>query len=319
MKTYVFIFAAALALSFLLGLVTVPLLKKLKAGQSVLSYVKEHESKGGTPTMGGVFFILAASVVALIFCDKGGFRPALVVITTGVAFLAVGFTDDFIKIKFRHNEGLKPYQKILFQLAVSVIFAVYAYVNGYTSVFVPFTEIKISLGLFAIPLYITALIATTNCVNLTDGLDGLAGGVSYVYFLLIALVIMAENGSAAADNHAVISVALAGAIVGFLVFNTHRASVFMGDTGSLSLGGFVSAVSILSGNVFYIPVIGIMFVVTGLSVILQVAYFKKTGNRIFLMAPLHHHFQMKGAEESKIAAVYKVITLAAGLAVLLFI
>ena len=130
---------------------------------------------------------------------------------------------------------------------------------------------------------------------------------------------MAENGNAAADNHAVISVALAGAIVGFLVFNTHRASVFMGDTGSLSLGGFVSAVSILSANVFYIPVIGIMFVVTGLSVILQVAYFKKTGNRIFLMAPLHHHFQMKGAEESKIAAVYKVITLAAGLAVLLFI
>ena len=161
------------------------------------------------------------------------------------------------------------------------------------------------------PLGIFVFIATTNCVNLTDGLDGLAGGVSYVFFLFTFFVCVL--GKTIYREAAVSSAALVGGILGFLVFNTYKAKVFMGDTGSLALGGFASAICILSGNALLIPVIGIVFVITGISVIVQVIYYKATGKRVFLMAPVHHHFQMKGASESKIAFAYKLITCAAGL------
>lgn len=317
MKIYILVFLSAFVLSCALGFIAIPLLKKLRAGQSILSYVKEHEYKGGTPTMGGLFFVIAAVIVSLAFSDKDDFRGALVICSIGIAYMAVGFLDDYIKIRLRHNEGLKPYQKILFQTAVATIASVYAYKMGYTRLIIPFFGGSIDIKWWAIPLYIFVLLATVNCVNLTDGLDGLAGGVSYVYLLMIAALITLESGSFVM-NTAISSISLAGALVGFLLFNTYRAKVFMGDTGSLALGGFISAVSIFSGNALFIPIVGIIFVLTGISVIVQVVYYKKTGSRVFLMAPVHHHFQMKGASESKIAFAYKAVTLAAGLISIVF-
>ena len=296
------------------GFAVIPALKKLKAGQSILHYVKEHESKGGTPTMGGIFFIIPAAAVILSFCVKSGFRNAAVICVTGLSFGLVGFLDDFIKVKFRRNEGLKPYQKIFFQLSVAVIISAYACLHGYTQLILPFSGRTWELGGWAFILYEFVFIATTNCVNLTDGLDGLAAGVSYVFFAVIGFIICLEG---AEPVFAVSAFSLCGALLGFLAFNTYRAKVFMGDTGSLAIGGFVSVICIFSGNALLIPVVGVVFVFTGISVILQVVSFKSTGKRIFLMSPIHHHFQMKGASESKIAFCYKLITLLFGLACLI--
>ena len=313
MTVYIAAALAAFALSVVTGVAVIPLLKKLKAGQNILSYVKQHEYKGGTPTMGGIIFVTAASAIILLFCDKAQLRMAAVICAAGLSFAAVGFLDDFIKIKLRRNEGLKPYQKIVFQLAVAAIISVYACLKGYTAVNLPFSGRKVDLGWWMLPFAVFVYIATTNCVNLTDGLDGLAAGVSYVYFAALALItFVSGSGRYYTDVFVLSGFSIAGALVGFLLFNTYRAKVFMGDTGSLAIGGFVSVVSLFSGNVLLIPLVGIMFVVTGISVIVQVIYYKRTGRRVFLMAPVHHHFQMKGASESKIAFVYKIITAAMG-------
>ena len=290
-------------LSAALMALVLPLLRKLGAGQSVLSYVKQHASKNGTPTMGGLTFVAALSAASLIFDDASDNRVALTLAVTA-GFAVVGFLDDFIKIRRRHNEGLKPYQKILFQLAIAVIAAVYCYINGITSVNVPFGGgIAADIGAAVVPLVLFVFVATVNCVNLTDGLDGLAAGTSAAYLVTLGTMLNITGSFGGAT-----ALAGAGALAGFLLFNTNKASVFMGDTGSLALGGLISCLSVFSGNVLYIPLIGIMFVLSGISVIVQVIYYKRTGRRVFLMAPLHHHLQMKGLAEGKIAYVYFAVT-----------
>ena len=306
------------------GFIVIPLLRKLKAGQPILGYVKEHNEKSGTPTMGGLFFILSATIVFFIF---GGYksRIALLSLTVGLAFMIVGFLDDFIKIKFFKNEGLKAYQKIIFQTAIALVCGVFAYSNGLTNFFIPFTKTALSLGVFTIPIVSIIFIAITNSVNLTDGLDGLAGGVSVVYLVVMATLISLQLSthvtnylvSEEYENLILLSTCLVGAILGFLIFNVNRAKVFMGDTGSLSLGGFIGAISVFSSNSFFIPIFGIMFVASSISVIVQVVYFKRTGKRVFLMAPLHHHFQHKGYTECKIAFCYMLITAVVGCVTLL--
>ncbi len=320
MKVYILAFLLSLFLSAAICFVLLPILKKLKAGQSILSYVKEHEYKGGTPTMGGVSFVLSSSIVSLIFAQKHNLRPMLVSLAAGCGFCLVGFLDDYIKIRYKRNEGLTPFQKIAFQSIISLLAAVFAYVRGFTCPFLPFFQTRVELGWLSIPLNVFVFLAVTNCVNLTDGLDGLAAGTSYVYLLLLAMLIFLEEGLTfrSVNNSALLSIALAGALIGFLLFNTFRAKVFMGDTGSLALGGFISCLSAFSSNTFYIPFLGIVFVISGISVIVQVIYYKRTGKRVFLMAPVHHHFQMKGASEAKIAFCYKVLTLVTGLVCLLF-
>jgi len=319
LKSYISAFLISAVLSVMLGFALIPLLKKLKAGQSILSYVKEHQQKGGTPTMGGLFFVATAVIVTLAFCGVKD-RLALAICSIGVAYAAVGFIDDFIKIRLKHNEGLKPYQKILFQLSVGIIASLFAYKNGADSINIPFAQKTLWLGKISIPFYVFVFIATTNCVNLTDGLDGLAGGVSYIYLaIMAAIILLQEEGVIFSNTSAITALCVSGSLLGFLVFNTNKASVFMGDTGSLALGGFISAVSIFSKNALYILIVGIIFVLTGISVIVQVVHFKKTGRRVFLMSPIHHHFQMKGISEAKIAFVYKFITLCAGLICLIFL
>lgn len=312
MKTASAAALAAFFLSLVLCLLITPLLRRLKAGQYILGYVKEHKDKSGTPTMGGLAFVCAAVVVSLIFCGVNNSAINLTLVITA-GFCLIGFIDDFLKIYRKDNLGLKPYQKIVFQCAIAAIAAVYCYLNDLTSINIPFLSLSLDVSWGIIPIVIFIFLATVNCVNLTDGLDGLAGGTSLAYlFCMGALLAAAGTGWFA------VPFSMCGALAAFLIFNTNRASVFMGDTGSLALGSFISCVSVFSRNALYIPIIGIMFVVSGISVIVQVIYYKRTRRRIFLMAPIHHHFQMKGFAESKIAYAYFAVTCVAGLICITF-
>lgn len=314
MKTYLLGIIAAFGASFVLLLVILPILKRLKAGQYILGYVKEHKNKGGTPTMGGLAFISAIIAVSLCMLGIKDNNVNLTLAVTG-GFTVVGFLDDFLKIYRKDNGGLKPYQKIIFQLAIAAVAAVYCYLNGHTYVNLPFCGGKsVNLSWGIIPLTLFIFIATVNCVNLTDGLDGLAGGTSLAYlFIMGTMLCLQINGSA------VVCFVAVGALAAFLIFNSNKACIFMGDTGSLALGGLISCISVFSGNALYIPILGIMFVVSGISVIVQVIYYKRTRRRIFLMAPLHHHFQMKGYTECKITYAYVTATSFVGIICLLFV
>ena len=327
MKIYCASFLVAAIISIAIGAITIPLLKKLKFGQNILSYVSEHDYKSGTPTVGGIIFISSCIIAYYVFRSEEN-RLSEVCVAVFVAYALVGFIDDFIKIKLHRNEGLNPVQKTLFEIIIAVVVSVYAYTRGLTKVSIPFTNTVVDLKFWYVPLCAFCFIATTNSVNLTDGLDGLAGGVTYVYALVFGslLLIQVFKGgirypvSKEYANVAQFSFCLSGALVGFLFYNTYSATVFMGDTGSLALGGAVAITATLSGNLLFIPIIGITYVASSISVILQVTYFRLSGGkRLFLMAPLHHHFQHKGYAESKIVFGYKFVTLVIGLSVIIFI
>lgn len=320
-RLFIFLFLLSLGISFIVGKITIPLLKKLNFKQNILSYVSEHKYKSGTPTMGGLFFIPVSIVLSLIFIRE---EKSLSFFSLAICFsyMLVGFLDDFIKIKFKRNLGLRPYQKIIFQLSIAIICGLYAYKTGLTLLYVPFSKCSINVEWLIIPIVIFVFLATTNTVNLTDGLDGLAGSVSLVFLLMLSLMIglqiITNSQIYIIDteyyNLIKIAVIFSGGICGFLLFNTYKAKIFMGDTGSLGLGGLIASVSILSGNLLIIPILGICFVLSGLSVIIQVVYYKITnGKRVFLMAPLHHHFQHKGVSESKVVFVYSLVTFVMGL------
>ncbi len=325
MKTILLAGIVSLILTLVAGKIFIPLLKKIRAGQTVLKYVEIHKSKNGTPTMGGLFFIICSAITFFIFGGASG-RIAVVSLTVGLAFLVVGFIDDFIKIRLHRNEGLKAYQKVVFQLAIAVVAGVFAFRNGITQFNVPFLSVKVYLGFWTIPVVAIIFIAITNSVNLTDGLDGLAGSVSAVYLIFMIAIIAVQNASlqnsiAQTENNKItlLCACLVGAIFGFLAYNVNKAKVFMGDTGSLSLGGFIGAISIFSSNSFFIPVIGIMFVTSSISVIIQVVYFKRTKKRVFLMSPLHHHFQLKGCTETQISYAYSLVTAIMGVLCVTFL
>ncbi len=318
-KRIIFISVFSLSLTFVVGLLTIPFLRRLKARQSILKYLKEHFDKSGTPTMGGLFFV--ACIVATFFLLSSGDRViSILSCLVFIGFAIVGFLDDFIKVKFSKNEGLTPMQKTLFLIAVAIISAIFSYRLGLNKLYIPFTKKVVDIGWWYIPLCVFVFLATTNCVNLTDGLDGLASSCSAICFLFSAILILLQTATVNVysnldefENLAYLSISCVGGLLGFLIFNTYKASVFMGDTGSLALGGLYASVMIFSGNALYIPIIGIMFVVSGISVIIQVGYYKLTKKRVFLMAPLHHHFQHKGVSEPKIVFWYSIITLLCGL------
>ncbi|MCM1289212.1 MAG: phospho-N-acetylmuramoyl-pentapeptide-transferase [Corallococcus sp.] len=298
-----------------------PILKKAKAKQEILQYVTEHSSKSGTPTMGGIAFILAIVVTACIFCDLKN-RGITVALAVFVGYAFVGFLDDFIKIKFHRNQGLYAYQKILVQLAIAVVVAVFVYrdVSVGDKLRLPFTDKQVVIGWWIIPLVIFIYLACTNGVNLTDGLDGLATSTTICYLAGIALLLQKElvRLEEVGDTYAykqtkdvvVLCVLSVGALLAFLIFNANNAKVFMGDTGSLALGALVACTAIFTRYSLFIPIVGLMFVVSCASVILQVVYFKITkGKRIFLMAPYHHHLQKKGLSETRICVIYCCVTL----------
>ena len=300
----------SLCFSCLIAPIVVAICKKMKAGQSILHYVDKHASKEGTPTMGGVIF-LVTMLFSSCFLVKEDVLIAVFVLCVTLAYGVLGFLDDYIKVHYHHNEGLKPYQKIIGQLGVAIVVAIYLFLSGFSKIHFFAWEFDISWGI--IPFSILVMIATTNSVNLTDGLDGLAGGVSFVYVLFFGIIVLLVGQ---VSNIAILCFGLCGGLLGFLTQNSFPAKIFMGDTGSLALGGFIGIVSLATGLELLLPIMGIMFVLSTLSDIIQVLHFKRTRKRVFLMAPLHHHFEQKGVHENKIVFVYIIVTMAVCLAVL---
>lgn len=301
--------AVALGISCLACFILIPILRKIKLGQNILVYVKEHKSKSGTPTMGGLAFVFAAVVSAILFEPKMG-KTTLICLVIGLSYMAVGLLDDFLKKKHKENLGLRAWQKFTFQTLIALFSGVYCLRAGLTTLYIPFFNRTVEIGLWIIPLAVFVFLATVNAVNLTDGLDGLAAGTSVPFFITLCVLILLEKGS---SSMAILGFCVAGALAAYLLFNVSPASVFMGDTGSLALGGFAASIAIFSGNTLYVAIVGGCFVLSVISVILQVIYYKATGGkRIFLMAPIHHHFQKKGYSESRITYAYSLVTAVLG-------
>ena len=297
------IWLTAFAASAALGPIIIPFLHKIKFGQSIRDEGPSwHQKKSGTPTMGGFIFIIGL-IIGVAVMHKYLDRTAYLALLCSIGFGAIGFIDDFIKVVLKRNLGLRAWQKFALQILVSVIFVFGAMKSGIitTSISIPFTSIIVDLGAFYIPLAIFVLLAVTNSVNLTDGLDGLATCITIVVMLFFAIVSKIPSVS-------LFSYATVGALLGFLIFNRYPAKVFMGDTGSLFLGGAVSACAILIGNPLILIIVGFVYLCETLSVIIQVISFKTTGKRVFKMSPIHHHFEMCGWNEVKIVSVFTAVT-----------
>lgn len=311
-------FLTAFAAALLLLPLNIKLVKRLKAGQPILSYVDNHKKKAGTPTMGGISIVLALFTALFFTAHENRIAYIIVIVTLGYAL--IGFIDDFIKVRYKDNKGLSAAQKLIFQAVLAVIVSVYAYYDPDigSTVYAPFAPKALELGRLAPLYYIFIFAAFTNSVNLTDGLDGLAASVTATDALFccaimgIAMFAGVLTGSAIADM-IVLCAALCGALCAFLCYNTHPAKVFMGDTGSMALGGFLACVAIFNRMSLSMLLIGIMYIASSLSVIIQVIAFKTTGKRVFLMSPLHHHFERKGVFEGKIAVIYTLVTFVCGI------
>lgn len=305
----------AFILSAIAVFIVIKIDKKLKVGQPVLSYVDKHISKSGTPTFGGIGIVFSTIVCVLLF-TRGSKSLALMCLAITFAYGVVGFTDDFIKTKSNNNQGLSAKQKIIFQALISIIISIFAYKWVGTTLIIPFSLQVLDLGYFIIPYYIFVFLAFTNAVNLIDGLDGLAGKTSTAYLVFFALIIYfvsGINGAEEENNLILFCVILASSLLGFLLFNSYPAHIFMGDTGSLALGGAIGSLAVMSKLSLYAPIIGFVYVITCISDVIQVAYYKKTKKRIFKMAPLHHHFEKQGVHENKIVSAYTLTTIYLGI------
>lgn len=296
-------FVFSLCISLVIGKSVIPLLKKLKYGQSIREDgPQSHLTKTGTPTMGGVIFITGFLCTVLINLN---FDPlVLVMIFALVSMGAVGFIDDYIIVVTKNNQGLRAYQKLGGQIISAVVLAVYCYINIGTDIIIPFANVSLDLGILYIPFALFFVLAVANGVNLTDGLDGLAGSVSAIvvaFFAVIAIRLgFSDLGWA--------TVGLLGSIFGYLYYNYYPAKVFMGDAGSLALGGAVSALALITKMPLFILLVGIIYFIETLSVIIQVISFKTRGKRVFKMSPIHHHFELTGWKETKIVKIFTFIT-----------
>lgn len=296
--------------------VEIPVLKR-KAGQNIREDgPQSHLSKAGTPSMGGIAIIIAASLTTIGAAVMGkidGLGCAIILLVF-VGFGLIGFFDDYLKVIKKNNLGLRAYQKFGLQTILSVILAVYLanYTEGSTSVYIPFADIYVNFGIWYIPFVVFVVLAMTNAVNLTDGLDGLASGVT----AFISLFFAVAGFTYGIVTGAYFCSAMCGACLGFLVFNRNPAKVFMGDTGSLALGGGLAAAAILMKLELLLPIVGLLYVIEALSVVLQVGYFKISGGkRIFKMAPIHHHFEKCGFSEVQVVAgfwIFAVLCCVAG-------
>ena len=263
-----------------------------------------HLQKNGTPTMGGVIMIIAILITGLTRAKID--KDLLVGLICITGFGLVGFLDDFIKIKMKRSLGLKAYQKIILQFALALFVSYYQYSASpsATQMMVPFTDIVINLGPLYVPIMMFVIIGTVNAVNLTDGLDGLASGVTLIVSIFFMMLAISVGNS----DVGILAAATGGACLGFLGFNSYPAKVFMGDTGSMALGGAVVAFAVLTNSVLLIPIVGGIYFVEAISVIIQVASFKLTGKRVFKMAPIHHHFEQCGWPETRVVFVFWITT-----------
>lgn len=307
------------------GPLFIKLFTRKNVGQNVLNYVEQHQSKSGTPTMGGWIFIVPILIFSLIAFSTFSLVACACVLSYGL----IGFFDDYLKFHYRRNMGLKAYQKIIAQLGAAIILAIFCFKNNNigSSITLPFTNAEWDMGWLYIPFCAFGFIALTNGTNLTDGLDGLAGWCGVAYFSVFSALIWFLYGDAVALQNfelanelfslAVFSIAVLGSVLGYLWYNSYPSKIMMGDTGSLALGGAATAVAYFSRQPLLIFFAGIMFVVSCISVILQVISFKLTRKRIIKMAPFHHHLELSGVHESKIVAWYFIISVLGGVISLL--
>ncbi len=306
----------AVVLSLLSGVVYIDFLKKKMYGQSIRECAPEsHAKKSGTPTTGGVFIVgsaLVGAIIALVMAQKLSTQACLLLLTF-VFYMFAGLTDDILKIRGHHNEGLTPRRKLFLQIAIALLPALYMTVTGGTTV--SFGSFEINLGWLYPVFAIFLMVGVSNAVNLTDGLDGLAASNVVVSMIACVIISMISGNT----EIAIISAAIAGAVLGFLYFNKYPAKVFMGDTGSLALGGVLGAIAVMGKFELWLIPIGIIYMGETLSVMIQVASFKLTGNRIFRMTPIHHHFELGGWKETKVVAVFTAVTtIFSALAVVLY-
>lgn len=326
MKYAIYALMLSALVTIALGPVVIPMLRRLKFGQNERSDgPQSHLSKAGTPTMGGMMFIAGILAGTLAF-SLNATELSLPALLAMAAFALVGFLDDFLKAKFKNTIGLRPYQKIIAQFAIAFILALYAYKSPFigSKIYLAFFGVEWDLGIFYVPAMMFIIIGTVNSVNLTDGLDGLCSGVSMIYstammmifvYMSTAMKTPLTSGqavqtqySAELNSMAIFAASVAGGCLGFLRYNTYPARVFMGDTGSMALGGAIAAMAIFSRSVLLLAIMGACFVASSVSCILQVGSYKLRKKRIFKMAPLHHHFELLGYTETRIASVYMIIT-----------
>lgn len=291
-----------------------PLLTKLKFGQFVREDgPQSHLKKQGTPTMGGLIFLIGILLTSVLFIKIDSTLLPLLMVMVG--FAAVGFIDDYLKVVKKQSEGLKSGQKLALQCLVSVIYLCYLLFveKQSTSVIIPFTYgYELNLGYFYLPIMLVVMLGTVNGVNLTDGVDALATSVTSVVAVFFIVISIGFS-----PTHELFSGIVLGSLLGFLLLNAHPAKVFMGDTGSLGLGGFVVAVAILQRMPLFIPLFGIIYLIETLSVMLQVGYYKRTKKRLFKMAPIHHHFELSGMSEIQVVTFFSIITMIMSLIALL--
>ena len=305
--------------SVILGLFMVPALKKLRVGQKISIFVGEaHRKKEGTPTMGGLIFILPtiAATLGLIITDKISYTSNLgIVLLVFIGYTLIGFLDDFLSIKKGNNEGLTVYQKLFMQVLIAIgFFYIYMRSGGQTAWVVGTLHIDLELGWLYGLAILFVLVGASNAVNLTDGLDGLAGGLCAIAFIAYALISL----SVGFEDIGLFSLILVGSLIGFLVYNTHPAKIFMGDTGSLALGAVMGAIAILTHRELTLLVVAFIFVIETLSVILQTFWVIVFKRKLFLMTPLHHHFEKLGWQEGDIVKLFWVAGLILAMAGIIF-
>ena len=293
-------------ISVILGPIIIPFLRKLKMGQTErVEGVQSHLKKAGTPTMGGVIFLIATVITSLFYVRD--YPKVIPVLFLTLGFGIIGFLDDYLKVVLRRSDGLLPWQKFSLQVVVTAVFTYYLvnYTDVNLAMRIPFwSDHYLNLGWLAVPVLFFAVIGTVNGVNFTDGLDGLASSVTLIVAVFFSVVSIGTKSGIEP-----ITCAVVGGLMGFLLFNVYPAKIFMGDTGSLALGGFVAGAAYMMQMPLFILLVGLIYLVEVLSVIIQVTYFKKThGKRIFKMAPIHHHFELCGWSETRVVAVFSIIT-----------
>ena len=300
-------------ISIIIGLIFIPLMKKIGVGQQVSHSLERHLKKEGTPTMGGFIFIIS-TILSLIFLWLYGSieitSNVIIVIFVFLSYAALGFVDDFLKVKYKNNKGLSRLFKLLIQTLIALVFF-YIFVRngGEPTIEISFLNINVNLGWTYGLFILFLLVGSSNAVNLTDGLDGLAGGLSAISFFAYGLIAWSTSWLIGYSEIAIFCFILVGSLLGFLVFNTHKAKVFMGDTGSMALGATLAAIAILTRHEISLAVIGGVFVVETLSTLIQIIAIRKFKRRVFKKAPLHHHFEELGWEENDIVKLFWTVGL----------
>ena len=304
------------------GLIIIPFLKKLKAGQNINIYVEAHRNKAGTPTMGGLIFIIPTFAITLflLLTGKIEYSVNLVIVFVFLSYGLIGFLDDFISLRRKTNKGLTQFQKILLQLIVALVFYVLfrQYTAGDSYLRISALGIDWNLGWFYGVFILFLLVGSSNAVNLTDGLDGLAGGLSAIAFLAFGLIAMGSWWIEGNSDMGIFCFILMGSIMGFLVYNSNPAKVFMGDTGSLTLGATMATIAILTSHELSLAVIGGVFVIETLTVIIQISSVVLLKRRVFLMTPIHHHFERLGWRENDIVKLFWIVGFILSLCALIY-